>query len=172
MTCLIGALCIQSQNPIVTTSRTPNPHPNQEVVNPKTKKVERVFVDLEAVYPDINNPSLEMSFEELRAARRGWLNKDWSRQRKCPLEEVAANIQNGDTPEQEKSQDTVDAELSSQLQETLVLEDSSQQDMGTSQQKEGSREGRPGKNKKMRIREIRQETQTSEPESCCSSCGI
>jgi checkpoint serine/threonine-protein kinase len=113
------------------------------------------------VYPDINNPSLEMSFEELRAARRGWLDKDWSEQRKDVLEEVAVNIQSRELTEGTKSQDTTDADLSSQMQESLVLEDSSQQEMDTCQLKDGGRREKPGRTKRIRVREIKQETQTS-----------
>jgi checkpoint serine/threonine-protein kinase len=47
-------------------------------VNPKTGRLEVVFVDLEKVYPDHENPmSEEYSFEELRAKHRGWMNHDW-----------------------------------------------------------------------------------------------
>ncbi|KAL8740060.1 MAG: hypothetical protein Q9184_008535, partial [Pyrenodesmia sp. 2 TL-2023] len=37
----------------------------QQTTNPKTGKVERVFVNLEAVYPNPENPAEEYSFEEL-----------------------------------------------------------------------------------------------------------
>lgn len=40
-------------------------------------KAERVFVDLEAIYPNPHDPSEEMSIEEVRAACRGWLQKRW-----------------------------------------------------------------------------------------------
>ncbi|KAG9201514.1 hypothetical protein G6514_005712 [Epicoccum nigrum] len=49
-----------------------------EAVNPKTGRVEVVFVDLEQVYPNRRDPmSVEFSFEELRARHRGWLDRDW-----------------------------------------------------------------------------------------------
>ena len=47
------------------------------MLNPRTGKVERVFVNLEAVYPNPNDPLEEYSFEELRARHRGWLDRDW-----------------------------------------------------------------------------------------------
>ncbi|KAH6643854.1 hypothetical protein C7974DRAFT_382371 [Boeremia exigua] len=57
------------------------PHPFREqlqAVNPKTGRVEVVFVDLEQVYPNRRDPmSVEFSFEELRARYRGWLSQDW-----------------------------------------------------------------------------------------------
>jgi checkpoint serine/threonine-protein kinase len=47
--------------------------------NPQTGKLECVFSNLEAVYPNGVGPDkLEFSFEELRAGHRGWLDKDWS----------------------------------------------------------------------------------------------
>ncbi|KAF2996497.1 hypothetical protein E8E13_005538 [Curvularia kusanoi] len=61
---------------------TPIPHPFREqlqAVNPKTGRVEVVFVDLEQVYPNRRDPmSIEFSFEELRARHRGWLDHDWA----------------------------------------------------------------------------------------------
>ncbi|KAH0556847.1 hypothetical protein GP486_005365 [Trichoglossum hirsutum] len=45
----------------------------QEQINPRTGKAERVFVNLEACYPNPEDPSTELSFEELRAIRRGWI---------------------------------------------------------------------------------------------------
>ncbi|KAL8999212.1 MAG: hypothetical protein Q9169_001877 [Polycauliona sp. 2 TL-2023] len=49
----------------------------QQITNPKTGKTERVFVNLEAVYPNPNDPIEEYSFEELRARHRGWMDRDW-----------------------------------------------------------------------------------------------
>ncbi|KAI4247493.1 MAG: hypothetical protein L6R40_001441 [Gallowayella cf. fulva] len=54
----------------------------QQITNPKTGKIERVFVNLEAVYPCPNDPTEEYSFEELRARSRGWTDKDWAAERK------------------------------------------------------------------------------------------
>ncbi|KAF2625056.1 hypothetical protein BU25DRAFT_412870 [Macroventuria anomochaeta] len=58
------------------------PHPLREqlqAINPKTGRVEVVFVDLEQVYPNHRDPmSVEFSFEELRARHRGWLDRDWA----------------------------------------------------------------------------------------------
>ncbi|KNG50610.1 checkpoint protein kinase [Stemphylium lycopersici] len=59
-----------------------NPHPlreYQQAVNPRTGRVEVVFVDLEKVYPNHEDPmSEEYSFEELRAKHRGWMDHDWA----------------------------------------------------------------------------------------------
>lgn len=48
-------------------------------MNAKTGRLEIVFVHLEKVYPNRDNPmSEEYSFEELRAKHRGWLDYDWA----------------------------------------------------------------------------------------------
>jgi checkpoint serine/threonine-protein kinase len=46
-------------------------------VNPNNGKKERVFVDLRAVYPTPEQPGTELSFEEIWAANRGWLDTSW-----------------------------------------------------------------------------------------------
>jgi checkpoint serine/threonine-protein kinase len=48
-------------------------------VNPSNGKKERVFVDLQAVYPSPEVPGTELSFEEIWAANRGWLDELWQR---------------------------------------------------------------------------------------------
>lgn len=53
------------------------PVKEQITVNPRSGKNERIFVHLEAVYPTPEVPGTEMSFEELRASSRGWLQKKW-----------------------------------------------------------------------------------------------
>jgi checkpoint serine/threonine-protein kinase len=45
-------------------------------VNARGQK-ERVFVDLREVYPTPEEPGTELSFEEVWARRRGWLDKTW-----------------------------------------------------------------------------------------------
>jgi checkpoint serine/threonine-protein kinase len=87
-------LCIQS-NPISPPKEEKAPkqipeHHVREAVNPRTGRRERVFVDLEAVYPDYRNPVHEMSFEELRAIQRGWMDMDW-RRLKEPLQQISGN---------------------------------------------------------------------------------
>jgi len=49
----------------------------QVTVNPATGKKERVFVDLRAVYPTPDEPGTELSFEEVWARNRGWLDVEW-----------------------------------------------------------------------------------------------
>ncbi|KAH9845856.1 mitotic checkpoint serine/threonine protein kinase [Teratosphaeria destructans] len=47
--------------------------------NPKSGRLECVFVNLEAVYPEVGPAAKEYCFEELRARHRGWLDKEWRR---------------------------------------------------------------------------------------------
>lgn len=47
------------------------------IVNPQSGKRERIHVHLEAVYPSPEEPGTELSFEELWAASRGWLDACW-----------------------------------------------------------------------------------------------
>ncbi|KAH8676039.1 Mad3/BUB1 homology region 1-domain-containing protein [Xylariales sp. PMI_506] len=54
------------------------PSKHQVIVNPVSGRRERVFVNLEAVYPTPEEPGTELSFEELWAAGRGWLDVDWA----------------------------------------------------------------------------------------------
>jgi len=59
----------------------------QCVRNPKTGRLECVFVNLEAVYPQSARSS-EYSFEELRARHRGWTNKTWPREERAPKQNL------------------------------------------------------------------------------------
>ncbi|KAI8635142.1 Mad3/BUB1 homology region 1-domain-containing protein [Xylariaceae sp. FL1651] len=53
------------------------PSKHQVIVNPQSGRRERVHVNLEAVYPTPEEPGTELSFEELWAANRGWLDACW-----------------------------------------------------------------------------------------------
>ena len=55
----------------------------QCVNNPKTGRLECVFVNLEAVYSQSSGSKSEYSFEELRARHRGWTDREWSREEKA-----------------------------------------------------------------------------------------
>lgn len=46
-------------------------------MNPNNGRKERIFVNLEAVYPTPDQLGTEVSFEELRAQHRGWTRKVW-----------------------------------------------------------------------------------------------
>jgi checkpoint serine/threonine-protein kinase len=47
------------------------------IINPSNGKRERIFVNLEAIYPTPEEPGTELSFEEIWASSRGWLDCSW-----------------------------------------------------------------------------------------------
>lgn len=49
----------------------------QVTMNPNTGKKERIFVDLATLYPTPNEAGTELSFEEIWAMNRGWLDRSW-----------------------------------------------------------------------------------------------
>lgn len=61
----------QIQNVVVVPSK------NQVTVHPQTGKKECIFVDLAAIYPTPEEQGTELSFEEIMAANRGWLDHSW-----------------------------------------------------------------------------------------------
>ena len=61
----------QIQNIVVVPSKS------QVTVHPQTGKRERIFVDLAVVYPTPEEAGTELSFEEIIAANRGWLDHTW-----------------------------------------------------------------------------------------------
>lgn len=80
--------CMQSSNrpsiPKHMYSSTSNSdHADQFVLNPVSGRLECVFVNLEAVYPeaDKGNLAVEYSFEELRARHRGLMKRDWRKEK-------------------------------------------------------------------------------------------
>lgn len=104
-------------------------------------------MDLDAVYPDRHDPTYEVSFEELRAAKRGWLHKDWSK--KEALKEIPDNA--------------AGRSASARGQKHRAAPFDKEQDDLTDRTLDGSeeaRERRGGKAKKIKMMEIN-ETQTS-----------
>jgi len=135
-------------------------HHVREAVNPRTGRRERVFVNLEAVYPDYKNPSYEISFEELRATSRGWMQKDW-RSQKTVLKEVSGNATGRNPSLPDERQQSADKALAVEMSRKLTLEEkSSHQQPETVELQEQPRDGKAGKARKIKVREIG-ETQTS-----------
>ena len=138
-------------------------HPDQAVINPKTGRAERVFVNLEAVYPNMKDPSLEISFEELRATRRGWTSKTWRRPSPEPLREAAGNRR-----QQQQPENTIHIGRPSQMDKLAndLDQKASMSDNGTetisSFEDRTSQSNKPLKTKKTKVREVKQETQTGE----------
>ena len=129
----------------------------QEVINPKTRKAERIFVNLNAVYP---NAEEECTFEEVMARRRGWLDRNWPRETKPDRREP-----NIEEPSQEVSQDVdhsqeVDGssrEVSQDVVSDVAADDQMLSDL-TESKDTPEKESKPRKKKVM---EVKAETQTS-----------
>ncbi len=70
-------LCMQSLDKTISSSHIAIRHAQHQVtVNARGQK-ERVFVDLREVYPTPEEPGTELSFEEIWAQKRGWLDRTW-----------------------------------------------------------------------------------------------
>jgi checkpoint serine/threonine-protein kinase len=131
-------------------------------VHPATGKIERVFVNLEAVYPDPDNPNHEMSLEELRAMRRGWMDQEWVAQRQKALKEKSRCVARKDPISTTKKikGDRADKSLSTRLNDKLKVNDRTSQ-AGGSDVTAASRDQKSARAKKITILEVKAETQTS-----------
>lgn len=118
-------------------------------------------MNLEAVYPNPNDPHEEMSFEELRAAFRGWMGKDWAAEKEQQrVMQLQAQAQEN-TWEDSEADNVVDVTIAEQLQQGLVINSDQEKHAEAAITKEDGREGRSRRPKKMKIMEVRAETQTS-----------
>ena len=126
----------------------------QHTVNPRTGKAERVFANLAAVYPDGDDPSVEMSFEELRAQQRGWLDQSWPRTKEQHLGQTNPD----DSLESEDSIDLIDARG---VEQNFDPDQNRTLQIGGLGAEGGSREGQMARSKKLKVKEVKGETQTS-----------
>ncbi|KAL1960095.1 hypothetical protein VTO42DRAFT_267 [Malbranchea cinnamomea] len=146
-------------------SREPKPiestvdHNWRETVNSRTGRVERVYVDLKALYPDPNNLKYEMSLEELRAIRRGWMDRERIMQlRRQPLKERSIPCRVSPKFTTAIQKEHVNKSLSEKFNEKLLVDDETRPNKEN--EVETVRELKAEKGKKMKFREIRCETQT------------
>lgn len=137
------------------------------MTNVKTGKVERVFVNLEAIYPNENDPNEEISFEELRAKSRGWLSRDWaaeSRQRVVEERQLSAVEKEG-SPSILKAGQSIEVVDDLQSQQDIEPRTDPQDSLGMALENtiavEIGRDGRSGRSRKTKLREVKGETQTS-----------
>ena len=152
-------------------------------MNPKTGKTECVFVDLEAVYPNISDPmAAEFSFEELRAKHRGWMEYDWAAIRK--KEEMKKSQVDAENRRHDKQSITKEPKqragsatdksrregpaqaLTAGIEENLVLNDENTPPSQTDIEKVNlakkiRREERANRTRKIKVMEVRGATQTS-----------
>ena len=141
-------------------------HSEPAVVNPKTGKAERVFVNLEAVYPDESRPDLEYCFEELRAMSRGWANRDWRPKPASPLRTISSNIQPSPSVRASQSKEQDVESVTEQVREKLVLTDENSSVLpDSSSQQIDVKETKPPKQRRIKVREIKQEAQTGKTAS-------
>ncbi len=117
------------------------PANEQVVVNQRSGRNEIIVVDLESVYPTPEIDGSEMSFDELRASRRGWLTKTW----------VSEKITEVDEPVP-----IVDDEVSVEVEEKLAIV----QEQVMLDENGAVKEPREGRNRKFRMVEVN-ETQIS-----------
>lgn len=75
------------------------PSKHQVIINPANGKRERVFINLEAIYPTPEEPGTELSFEEIWAGSRGWLDCSWEE-----YETEDNEFENGVAPTDENAQ--------------------------------------------------------------------
>lgn len=128
-------------------------HHVRDAVNPRTGRRERVFVDLESVYPDCRNPEYEVSFEELRAIKRGWMSKIW-RPEKGPLQTISGNAGLTEPHSAKVEGPITEDDLPQQFDEKLTVNSRPFQ----TQQQDGIYDGKSGKSRRFKIQG---ETQTS-----------
>ncbi|KAL4922831.1 Mad3/BUB1 homology region 1-domain-containing protein [Aspergillus aurantiobrunneus] len=134
-------------------------HRVREAINPRTGRRERVFVDLDAVYPDYKNPNIEVSFEELRAIRRGWMDKDW-RAQKEPLKQFSGNVAQTESGLIWQSGNAVDMNLPDQLHQKLTLKDTDDHALNQPIHSEKIQDMKSAKSRKLKVREVKAGTQT------------
>jgi len=136
------------------------------MVNPRTGKTERVFVNLDAVYPNPNDPNEEYSFEELRARHRGWLDRDWRQEKPTQGEKKpdGPRVETSADDDLNTTADVVPAQNGQQ--QSIVDDDGADYTVSDpSTLKEGSREGRNTRPRRKKIMEVKAETQTSKYKS-------
>lgn len=97
----------------------------RETVNPRSGKVERIFANLELLYPrGGRGANAEVSIDEARAASRGWLSRDWSlshrKEKLKPRQEESAKSHAHPTSRTQK-QDADEASLPQTFKEKLVI---------------------------------------------------
>lgn len=116
-------------------------------------------MNLRAVYPNPDDPSEEMSIEELRASARGWADKIW----------VAESIEKAveDSASQENDEGLCPAVIGKPPEQPLIDIEPSSDILKVSEAKventidDDIRSQKNGRTKKMKIREVKAETQTS-----------
>jgi checkpoint serine/threonine-protein kinase len=147
------AFCIQSL-PQPTNHDIIEPVKEQVTVNPRSGRRERIFINLEAVYPHPEQPGTELSFEELRASSRGWLQKQWKSEKLEILHDFTLEAPKvAEVFHSLPSEVTNDAVLSQEYVERLVIPRDPVMLDENGVVKEAVREGRTKKLKTVEVNE-------------------
>ena len=125
-------------------------------------------MNLEAVYPNENDRSEEMSFEELRAMSRGWMNRDWAAERKQKPPQASQAREAGDRFSTAASAEEATASLQCARPKPETQGDSNTQ-LETTIAVDIAGGGRTGRPKKTKIMEVKGETQTSMNGDYCTT---
>lgn len=108
-------------------------------VHPQTGKKECIFVDLAAIYPTPEEQGTELSFEEIVAANRGWLDHTWDEE----------TVDDSIVPEPSHQLDEIE-EISNGMADKLVVrQDGPVYDENGAVMQPPPRESRAGKKKKV-----------------------
>ncbi|KAG9242870.1 Mad3/BUB1 homology region 1-domain-containing protein [Calycina marina] len=125
--------------------RISTPTIERVTINPKNRRSEHVFVNLERLYPQPNVLGTELCFEEMMAGHRGWLNKVWKPEG-CPgPESVRSQLTTAESTNM--SFETITQDITEKLvisQDPIILDEN-----GAT--KVPSREGR---GRRMKIKEV------------------
>jgi checkpoint serine/threonine-protein kinase len=121
---------------------------HQRVIINRAGKIERVFVALELVYPIPDDPRQELSFEELRAQRRGLLKRDFGAERKQEYVDPTLHDGNGSHLSTSSSPPNTVALAINEENDVPIRESTSRPTTSD------------GKSKKIRVMEVKSEPQT------------
>ena len=109
------------------------------------------------MYPNSDDVNEEMSFEELRANSRGWLSRDWAAESKQRIAEQLSKrrVQSKPSEGLQEPQSTQNSQSGVDTRESpsLNLDNTIALDL--------AQEGKTGRPKKTKIREVKGATQTS-----------
>ena len=129
---------------------------HQQVSRPN--RTERTFVDFKSVYPGDTDSSEEMSFEEQRANVRGWLNKDWNpvHVKTVPESSLPSNPR---ITVQQRSLATPETDDSSPRQSLSYRAGNGPTETTLAVNIDG--DGHSTRQRKIKVKEVKSETQTS-----------
>lgn len=115
-------------------------------------------MNLEVVYPNPNNPNEEMSFEELRAKSRGWTGRNWAA-KLLPSADDSALYGAEKNKKDQAPNFLVDYEVISDVKNRSPIMAAAEVRVDAISE-ERSHVSRTGRTKKIKVMEVKAETQT------------